>query len=220
MRAPDVACAICETRKEKRYCPAVHDKICAICCGIEREVRFDCPSDCIYLQEARRRELPRPLETLEQEALFPNVEVSQQVVYDREPLIGGLSFGLAKSARADRGLYDRDLLAAIHALARRYETLAKSGLHYAEPITSPPQQAVITELERMLAQYRALEQKHLGYATLKDSEILQVFVFILRTGYARTSGRPRSRAFIDFLLQQFPESEIAAPQASSSLIIP
>ncbi|MCI0350654.1 MAG: hypothetical protein L0Z53_14620 [Acidobacteriales bacterium] len=213
-------CAICHTRKEKRYCPAVHDKICAICCGTEREVRFDCPSDCVYLQEARRRDLPRALDTLDPEPLFPKVEVRQQLVYEREPLIAGLSFALSRAARNDRGLHDRDLLSALQVMARRTETLVNSGLHYAEPVTSPPVQAVIAELEKMLKQYRDSEQKHMGYSTLKDSELLQVLVFMLRTGYARTSGRPRSRAFIDFLLQQFPEKEIAAAPSGSSLIIP
>jgi hypothetical protein len=215
-----MSCAICQTRKEKRYCPALHDKICPICCGTEREVRFDCPSECIYLQEARRRELPRRLEALDPAPLFPTVEVTQQLVYEREPLIAGLSFGLAKAARADRGLHDRDLLYALHALARQHETLVKSGLHYAEPMISMPQKAIISELERMIAQYRELEQKHVGYSILKDSELLQVLVFMLRTGYARSSGRPRSRAFIDFLLGQFPEDHIVTPQTSSSLIIP
>jgi hypothetical protein len=215
-----MACAICHIGKEKRYCPALHDKICPICCGTEREVRFDCPTECIYLQESRRRELPRRLEALDPAPLFPTVEVTQQVVYEREPLIAGLSFALAKAARADRGLHDRDVLSALHALARRRERLVKSGLHYAEPMISPPQQAIISELEKMIAQYREMEQKHIGYSMLKDSELLQVLVFMLRTGYARTSGRPRSRSFIDFLLQQFPEDQIATAQTSSSLIIP
>lgn len=214
-----MACAICQARREKRYCPAVHDKICPICCGTEREVRFDCPSECFYLQEARRRELPRPLESLDPEPLFPKVEVKEQLVYEREPLIAGLSFALAKAARSDRGLHDRDLLAAVEAMARRFQTLVNSGLHYAAPLTSPPIQAAIAELEKMLAQYREVEQKHVGYSVLRDSEVLQVLVFVLRTGHARTSGRPRSRAFIDFLLEKFPAAaEVASP--AGSLIIP
>lgn len=214
-----MACAICEARREKRYCPAVHDKICPICCGTEREVRFDCPSECPYLQEARRRDLPRALESLDPEPLFPKVEVKQQLVYEREPLITGLSFALAKAARSDRGLHDPDLLAALEALARRFETLVNSGLHYAAALTSPPVEAVIAELEKMLAQYREMEQKHVGYSMLRDSEILQVLVFVLRTGHARTSGRPRSRAFIDLLAEKFPAVEAASAPAAGGLII-
>jgi hypothetical protein len=216
-----MACAICQARREKRYCPAVHDKICPICCGTAREVRFDCPSECPYLQEARRRELPRPLESLHPGPLFPKVEVKQQLVFEREPLIAGLSFALAKAARSDRGLHDPDLLAALDALAHRFDTLVNSGLHYAATLTSPPVESVITELEKMVAQYREMEQKHVGYSMLRDSEVLQVLVFLLRTGYARTSGRPRSRAFIDFLAEKFPAAmHTAGAPASGSLIIP
>ena len=43
-----VSCALCKTRSEKRFCPALHEKICAPCCGTEREVTLDCPSTCPY----------------------------------------------------------------------------------------------------------------------------------------------------------------------------
>src|ERR1700739_4097189 len=49
---------ICEIRKEKRFCPAVHGRICAQWCGEQREVTLDCPSDCVYLQQAREHEKP------------------------------------------------------------------------------------------------------------------------------------------------------------------
>ena len=51
-----MSCVICEIRKEKRVCPAVHGRICAQCCGEQREVTLDCPSDCPYLQQAREHE--------------------------------------------------------------------------------------------------------------------------------------------------------------------
>jgi hypothetical protein len=40
-------------------------------------------------------------------------------------------------------------------------------------------------------------------------------------GHGRTSGRPKSRAFIDFLSAQFPEKETAVvtPQEAGSRII-
>src|SRR6204780_1990760 len=111
----DLSCAICEIRKEKRFCPAVHGRICPQCCGEQREVTLDCPSDCPYLQQSREHatthnELPAELD---REALFPEVEIAEQFLYEREELILGLSFALAKSTRADRSLTDRDLIAAV-----------------------------------------------------------------------------------------------------------
>jgi len=66
-----LSCALCHTRKEKRFCPAIHDRICAVCCGKEREVTLDCPSECPYLQQARRHEKPRRLEISTKPRFFP-----------------------------------------------------------------------------------------------------------------------------------------------------
>jgi hypothetical protein len=217
-----MACSICEIRKEKRFCPAVHGRICPVCCGREREVTLDCPSTCEYLQQARRNERPRSLSELDRESLFPKVEVRESFVYEREPLIVGVSYGVAQVARADRSLNDRDAIAAITALAKKYQTLTGSGLYYETAVASVPQQAIIAELEKMIVQYRELEQKHVGYSTLKDSEVLEGLVFLLRMALGRTSGRPKSRAFLDFLFAKFPEKSgvVASPEAGSRLIVP
>jgi len=218
-----VTCAICEKRREKRFCPAVHGRICPQCCGEQREVTLDCPSECVYLQQAREHEKPRPLEGLDQSALLPQVEIGDQFLYEHEHLIVGLTFALAKSARANRTINDADLIAALSSLAKTQETLVNSGLHYETPTTNVIQQAIAAEIQKMLKEYREAEQKHVGYSRLRDSDVLRAVVFLLRMGYARTSGRPKSRAYVDFVLAQFPEkqSAIAAPdEAGSRIIVP
>ena len=218
-----MSCAICETRKEKRFCPAVHGRICPVCCGEQREVTLDCPSDCVYLQQARQHEKPRPMEELDQATLFPQVEVPQPFIYEREHLLVGLTFALAKSARVDRSLNDRDMIAALTSLAKTYETLVNSGLHYETAAPGAAQQAISAEVQKMIEQYKQTETKHIGYSSLRDSEILQAMVFLVRMAHGRTSGRPKSRAFIDFLFSQFPEktSVIESPaDAGSRIVIP
>ena len=217
-----MACSICNIRKEKRFCPAVHGRICPQCCGEQREVTLDCPSDCVYLQQAREHEKPWPVENLDQGELFPNVEIGQPFLYEQEHLIVGLSYALAKSARADRGIRDSDLIAALTMVARQYEMLASSGLHYETPVTNLAHQAIAAEIQKMVKEYREAEQKHLGYSRLRDTDVLRGLVFLVRMGYTRTSGRPKSRAFVDFLLQQFPEesSVIASGERQSQIILP
>jgi hypothetical protein len=175
----------------------------------------------VYLQQAREHEKPRSAEELDREALFLQVEVADQFLYEREHLLLGLSYALAKSARADRTLADRDLIAALTALTKTYETLVNSGLHYETPIAGLGQQSVITEVQQMLKAYREAEQKHLGHTRLRDSEILRALVFLVRMAYGRTSGRPKSRSFVDFLYAQFPEktSAIATLEEAGSRII-
>lgn len=217
-----MTCSICEKRKEKRFCPAVHGRICPQCCGEQREVTLDCPSECVYLRQAREHEKPRALKDLDQAALFPKVEIADRFLYEQEHLILGLSYALAKSARSDRGIRDADLISALTALAKSYETLASSGLVYETPMTSLAHQAIVGEVQKMIKEYREAEQKHMGYTKLRDDDVLKALVFLLRMGMMRTSGRPKSRAFIDFLYEQFPEREsaVVAADEGSRIVLP
>ena len=216
-------CAICEIRKEKRFCPAIHGRICPQCCGEQREVTLDCPSECPYLQQAREHEKPRSGERFDASALFLHVEVSEQFTFEREHLLMGLTYALTQAAKADRTLNDRELIATLSALCTSQERLVTSGLHYEQPLTSATQQAAAAQVLEMAKQFRDVEQKQRGYSTLKDSDMLKALVFLVRLGHARTSGRPKSRAFIDFLIAQFPDekSAVIAPQdAGSRIIVP
>src|SRR6202521_3251689 len=244
-----LSCAICEDRKEKRFCPAVHGKICPQCCGEQREVTLDCPSDCPYLLQARehatahranaQNERPgeRDREALFPEVEIPDVEITEQFLYEREELIIGLSFALAKCARADRSradrsladrpLMDRDLIAAVSSLAKSYQTLVNSSLIYEPPIAHVALQTIIRDIARgvetIVREIREAEQHHIGHTRLRDSEVLKALVFLLRLSLGRTSGRPKSRAFVDFLFAQFPEthSTVARPEeAGSRIVIP
>jgi hypothetical protein len=186
-------------------------------------VTLDCPSDCPYLLQARQHEKPRPASALDPAALFLEVELGDQFLYEHEHLIMGLSYALARSARGDRAIADRDLIAGLTSMTRSYQRLVSSGLHYEEPTQGLAQQAVTAGLQAMIKEYREAEEKHRGYSTLKDSELLKALVFLLRMAHARTSGRPKSRAFVDFLFTQFPESQsvLATPdQAGSRIITP
>jgi hypothetical protein len=229
-----LSCAICEERKEKRFCPAVHGKICPQCCGEQREVTLDCPSDCPYLLQARQQGREHAAEHgerpthLDRDAMFPEIEIAEQFLYEREELILGLSFALAKSARADRSLSDRpltdpDLIAALSSLVKSYQTLVNSSLIYEPPTANVVHQSIAREVETMVREFRKAEEQHLGHTRLRDSDVLKALVFLLRMGLARTSGRPKSRAFVDFLFAQFPakESIIAGPEeAASRIVIP
>ena len=163
------------------------------------------------------------MEELDRQALFPRVEIPEQFLYDHEHLILGLSFALAKSARANRSLADRDLIAALSSIAKSYETLVNSSLIYEQPTANVAHQAIASEVATMVKEYREAEQKNLGYSRLRDSDVLKAVVFLVRMGLGRTSGRPKSRAFVDFLFSQFPEkqSAISSPEeAGSRLIVP
>jgi len=218
-----LSCPICGIRKEKRFCPALHDRICPQCCGEQREVTLDCPSACSYLIQAREHEKPRSADQIDPGALFLHIELPDQFMYEKEHLLMGLTYALAQAARADHSLNDQDLIATLRLLAESYERRVNSGLHYEQPLTRDSQRRAAAQVETMVKEYREAEQKHTGYSTLRDSEVLRALVFLVRLAQGRTSGRPKSRAFVDFLFSQFPEKEspVLTPQeAGSRIIIP
>jgi len=218
-----LSCAICNVRKEKRFCPAVHGRICPQCCGQQREVTLDCPSDCPYLQQARQHEEPRRLEDLPAEETFPAIEVPEQFLREHEPLMLGVWHTLSRRYAADRNMTDREVIGALANMAKSLQTLVSSGLVYEESLPNLAQQAIIDALHQLLQEFRELEQKHIGHSTLKDADVLKTLVFTLRLAHMQTSGRPRSRRFLDFLRERFPDAQTAiatADEPSSRIIVP
>jgi hypothetical protein len=204
-----LTCPICNLRKEKRFCLALHDRICPQCCGEQREVTLECPSECSYLQQARQHEKPRDIPENPPEEMFPAIRLRQDFVDQHEPLIGGILATLGKVSRTDRHLKDRELIGALANMVRSQQTLIASGLVYEQALPNPAQQALIGTLREVLDECREVERKHLGHTRLKDADVLNALVFTLRLAHVHTSGRPLSRAFIDFLQERFPEAAAA-----------
>ncbi|MFI5115448.1 MAG: hypothetical protein ACHP8B_01995 [Terriglobales bacterium] len=218
-----MSCAICSDRKEKRFCLAVHGRICPQCCGEQRELTLDCPSECPYLQQARQHEKPRQLEDAPPEEVFPKIELSDEFLRDREPVISGILQTLGRLSRSDRSLTDREVIAALANLATSYQTLVGSGLVYEQVPPGLAQRALIEAVRQLLEEFRQLEREHLGHTTLKDGEVLKALVLVLRLAHIHTSGRSRSRGFLDFLHQQFQQAQssiAAADEPGSRIIMP
>ena len=213
-----MACAICHIRKPRRFCPGVRGDICSICCGTEREVTVDCPWDCVYLQEARKHERPAPANP----DGFPNqdIRVSEEFLRDHEPLLVATARGLMQAAFDTAGAVDLDVREALDALIRTYRTL-QSGVYY----ETRPDNALANRIRRYtqtaIEEYRGHETERPGTPRSRDADVLTTLVFLQRLELDRHNGRPRGKAFLDFLRSFFGVEEDAAPVASaSSLILP
>ena len=218
-----MSCEICHQRKEKRFCLALHDRICPQCCGEQREVTLDCPSECPYLQQSRQHEKPRRWEDLPTGDMFPKVEVPDAFVNQHEQLINGLMGTIARVAASDHSLKDAQVIAALANAAQSYRTLAASGLLYEEALPGPGQQAIVDALRQAVQEFRELEREHRGHTTLRDSDVLMAIVLVLRLVYASTTGRPLSRNFVDYLKRSFPSSQsaiVGAGDAGGRIILP
>lgn len=211
-------CSICEKRRAERYCPAKGEKICAIDCGIEREVSIDCPIDCSYLVAAHRWEQSHPKPLAESEVPFPDVAVPPELIHTRQGVVAGLGYAVLIYAADQRLLSDADVFSAVQALAETRRTLL-SGIYYEKP----PDHPVSAGLYAALAKYFEEEKRHLaehpGIPPLKDTEIFHLLVFFLRFGKLRSNGRPKTRAFLTFLRSTVPQ-ETPAAKEEPRIIIP
>jgi len=200
-----VSCPICEKRKAARFCPAKGEKICAVCCGTEREATIDCPSDCSYLLAAHRYEDEHPKPVPAAQVPFPDVRFSTDLIHERRPVVSGLAYTILRFAAKERSLTDADALTALGALAEAYRTLL-SGIYYEKPPDAAVPRALYAELAKFIEDTRKEGAGRAGFATLKDTEAFYLLIFLLRVGRSRTNGRPRSRKFLEFLRAQFPQS--------------
>lgn len=205
-------CAICAKRRPERFCPAKGDKICAPCCGREREVTLDCPSDCAYLVAAHRYEQEHRKPLAETEIPFPGVEFSSRLIYDREPFLSGLAFSISQFAATHPDLTDEQTLTAIKALGETYRTLV-SGIYYERPPGTQPAAGLYAAMASFIQDYKKKESERVGFSALKDSETFYAFVFLARLIRNWTNGRPRARMYLHFLRGQFPQQD-AQPETS------
>ena len=208
-------CPICQKRKPGRFCPAKAEKICAVCCGTEREVTIDCPADCGYLTAAHRYEDQHP-RALPPDTPLLDVRIVSDVVHANGQLLSAVAFTIAKFCAQQPRASDPDVLASLQALAETYKTLS-SGIIYEQRPTIPLQGELYDALSAFFADTRQKVAQSSG--RFKDSEIFQLLVFLFRMGLLRANGRPRSRRFIEFLHGQFPGAQ-DLKREESRIIVP
>jgi hypothetical protein len=211
-------CPICQKRRRERFCPAKGEKICAVCCGREREVTLDCPSDCGYLITAHRWEDEHRPSLSETDAPFPDVSVTADLIEDQRPLLSSVVGTLLGAADQNRDLVDADVLAALAALAETYRTLG-AGLYYEKPPVAPLAQTLYGTLLKFLEEWKQPERRG-GAPASKDADIFKLLVFLTRVGRSRSNGRPKTRGYLQFLRAQFPRAAAAAPKETSRIIVP
>lgn len=205
-------CKICEIRKPRRYCPGVNGDICAICCGTERERSITCPLECPYLQEAHDHERPLDIQITD----LPNrdIQVNEQFLRSHEPLLEFILALVFRSSIDVPGALDKDVQEAMEAIIKTYRTLA-TGLVYDSRPENPVAATIYTAIREGLDKLRAvLIEKG---TTPRDKEFLGLFVYLQHVELGRNNGRPRCRAFLDFLRRMFPDYK--SPEAESPLII-
>jgi len=212
-------CPICDKRKAKRFCPGKTQSICSVCCGTEREVTIDCPSDCPHLVASREHDVERR-NTDRRELPFPDIKIAISFVTDHADLLVDISYAICLYARDHSALVDSDVIAALQSLGEAYGTLA-SGIVYENPPAYPIQRELYQAVQSMLEQYKRKERREMVVAhphADPNGEIRDALVFLTRLAVTRSNGRPKGRAYLDFLRTRFQPGEFSKPASGIVLL--
>ncbi len=114
-------CSRCGKRKAKRFCPALGQSICSLCCGQLREKELHCPADCSYLskhksyQEKRiieKRHTP-PRQTFGEEDILKDERMAWLAFHVEAPI--------KEYAEKNPSLSDKDALLALEYVRNKTE---------------------------------------------------------------------------------------------------
>jgi hypothetical protein len=210
-------CPLCRKRRPERFCPAAGEKICAVCCGTDRERTLDCPADCSYLVNAHRYELQHRQPPQAADIPFGELEISRATIYEQEPLLSGLAQATLTLAAQQPPLADLDALTAVIALGETYRTLV-SGIYYEKPPDAPLPALLYTALAAFITEYKKRAASS-GSAVPRDSAIFESLVYFARVCRSSTNGRPRARIFLELLRAGTPATH-EQPAEPSRIIMP
>jgi len=210
-------CPLCRKRRPERFCPAVGEKICAICCGTERQRTLDCPADCAYLIKAHRYEQEHRQPPAAADIPFGDTEISRSTIYEQEALVSGLAQALLKFSDEQHSLTDPDVLTAVTALGETYRTLV-AGIYYEKPPDAPLPAALYASLAEFIQEYKK-QAAASGLAAPRDSAVFAVLVYLARLCRASTNGRPRAHIFLQLLRAGSPRAQ-EQPAEASRIIMP
>jgi len=192
-----VICPICNKRKATRFCPAKSQSICSVCCATEREVTIDCPADCPHLVASRRYEEERH-EVDWSQLPFPDVKIPPSAFGDHVHLLDTLAYSICDFAGLHREMVDSDVMVALQTLGESYQTLTK-GIYYEKPLDHRLQHELATHLKSTIAAYKKEEANRPRMSGLRDETVRDALIFMAQAGGMHVNGRPKGRAYLDFL---------------------
>jgi len=171
----------------------------------------------MYLIRAREQEEEHRQPIPRGEVPFAEIEVPTGIVDLNHPLLAALSTTIVGIWSRDPKMNDLDVAAALRALGETYRTLT-SGLYYEKPPEGGPARDLYVMLREAIEQLRKEQLSRAALPVAKDSDVLYIVVFLARVLRRRSNGRPRCKAFLDFLRSQFPQAAPVEKEAPRIIV--
>ena len=205
-------CTLCGVRRAKRPCPALGQRICAVCCATKRLVEVRCPAGCVHLVAGR---------------LHPAAAVKRQHEADLRDLmarVGRLTEGqmqvffliqsyfLRPSHAGAAGPVDAEVADAAGALAATFET-ASRGVIFEHPARTPGGQRMAAELRDVLLDVGK------GGGTRFDREVAEVLRAVERGAATTPEQTAAPRRYLELVARVLRQGAPAEPAEVPAAII-
>ena len=206
-------CPLCSSRAGKRYCPAIAEQICAVCCGTKREIEIDCPSSCSYLKASRSYESEKPIPDPQ---IVRNANNYDAAFMERYYLVlDAVTQAVIDEHLASRELVDSDVIEVFNALKATMKTLS-SGIYYESLPEGLPRLSLFRRLKSVLDELMQPDPSATRMM-LKATEAVDVLDFMSIAAQANSSVRPKSRRYLDWITEKFGDR---LQTQSSGIILP
>ena len=207
------SCPLCSSRAGKRYCPAIAEQICAVCCGTKREIEIDCTSSCAYLKASRSYESEKPIPDPQVAARVHSYDARFMERYNL--ILDALTRAVIEEHMASKDLVDGDAVEALKSLKATMKTLS-SGIYYESLPEGLARLSLFRRLKALLDEWMQPDPTAVR-PVLKVTEAIDVLDFLTIVAQANSSVRPRSRRYLDWISEKFGER---LQTQSSGIILP
>ena len=176
-----------------------------------------CPLDCEYLLQAREHE--RPVGIDPEHVPNRDIDVSERILRQNEPLVYFMGKALGQAMMTTRGAVDSDAREALESLIRTYRTL-QSGVYYESRPDNPVAGEIYGKAQQALAEFRRRETQESGMTKTRDAHVLATLVYFQRVALNQNNSRPRGRGFLSVLVNLYGAPAAPAGTSESALILP
>jgi hypothetical protein len=197
-------CTKCKKRKGKRYCVALGDYLCSLCCGLLREKEIHCPQSCAFLEKHKPYQEQRIIEKKQVSSLkTPGPE--EDILNDERMawLAVHIEAPLKEYAEKKEAFSDKDALLSLE-YAR--EKIAKDkGLIFTPEEKNKPKneigEAIFQNIERCRYERKIILPGDV--AAYKKEEKIQCLERIILEVKVWAKGNFEGRNYIDQVIKRF-----------------
>jgi hypothetical protein len=208
-------CRLCNKRQGKRFCPALRENICSVCCARDRLMEIACPETCTYLAAGRETssEKSRALlaTALSESGRFVNRTLTEGQIH----ALVTIEAAVVESKRRElKDTKDRDILEAFQNVLKNLQT-ADSGLIYEHRVASPLVQQLSQQIRdnvQELNEHAPLSRR------ITTSDEIEAIKILIESAQAFIDRGEDDRAYLRSIAIRVPWNTTASSEPAGLLV--